>query len=254
MPPPRIPALVTLMTDFGTRDGYVAEMKGVLLDRAPGVALVDITHDIPPHDVDAARLALERYWQRFPGGTVHVVVVDPGVGTARRALAVASAGRYLVGPDNGALSPALALDDATAVALLVANDASPTFHGRDVFAPAAAALATGCPLASLGEPCLDPVVVNVPEPVAGSGGRFEGEVVTVDHFGNAVTNLSAPDGDAIVEFAGHRLPLRRTYADVERGEVVALVGSSGRVEIAVREGSAAAALGIARGARVVLGR
>lgn len=242
------------MTDFGTRDGYVAEMKGVLLDRAPGVALVDITHDIPPHDVDAARLALERYWQRFPRGTVHVVVVDPGVGTARRALAVRSEGRFLVGPDNGVLSPALARDGATAVALFVGEGASPTFHGRDVFAPAAAALASGCPLASLGEPCLDPLVVHTPEPVAASGGRMEGEVLTVDRFGNAVTNLSAPDGDAMVECAGRRLPLRRTYADVERGEAVALVGSSGRVEIAVRDGSAASALGIARGTRVVLGR
>lgn len=244
---------VTLMTDFGTRDGYVAEMKGVLLERAPGIPLIDITHDIPPHDIDTARQVLARYWQRFPRGTVHLVVVDPGVGTARRALAVASEGRFLVGPDNGVLSPALALDGATAVALHVPADASATFHGRDVFAPAAAALASGRPIASLGVPCPDPILTAVPALVPAPGGRLEGEVVAIDRFGNAVTNLPAPDGDATAEWAGRRLPVRRTYSDVERGEVVALVGSSGHIEIAVREGSAAAVLGIARGARVVLG-
>src|ERR687883_1519433 len=138
-----MPAIVTLLTDFGTADGYVAEMKGVLLARAPEAQLVDVTHDIPPQDVEAGRLAVARYWRRFPPGTVHLAVVDPGVGSARAALAVSSDGRFLVGPDNGLLSPALLFAGARAVSLPIPQSASPTFHGRDVFAPAAAMLAAG---------------------------------------------------------------------------------------------------------------
>src|SRR5437868_2183623 len=126
--------IITLLTDFGTADGYVGEMKAVLLTRMPDATLVDITHDIPPQDVEAARLTLARVWRRFPPGTVHVVVVDPGVGTERAALAIASDGRFLVGPDNGALSPALLIVGASAVALEIPSSASPSFHGRDVFA------------------------------------------------------------------------------------------------------------------------
>ena len=136
-------ALITLFTDFGTADGYVAEMKGVLYELAPNVDVVDLSHDVPPQGVEHARLAVARYWRRFPANTVHLVVVDPGVGSERAALAVASDGRYLVGPDNGVLSPALLFGDARALRLAVPAHAAPTFHGRDVFAPAAAALAAG---------------------------------------------------------------------------------------------------------------
>src|SRR5688572_32555466 len=129
--------IITLLTDFGTADGYVAEMKGVLLSSAPGVQVVDLSHDVSPHDVDAARLAVARYWRRFPAGTVHVVVVDPGVGSSRAPLAVSSDGRFLVGPDNGVLSPSLLAAGSRGVALRVPGSAAPTFHGRDVFAPAA---------------------------------------------------------------------------------------------------------------------
>ena len=142
--------IITLLTDFGTADGYVGEMKGVLLSRAPDAELVDITHDIPPQDVEHARLTLARVWRRFPPGTVHLVVVDPGVGSSRAALAVASDERFLVGPDNGVLSPALLAAGARAVALPLPPNASATFHGRDVFAPAAAALALGEALDALG--------------------------------------------------------------------------------------------------------
>src|ERR671915_1712868 len=130
-------------------------MKGVILTRAPEAALVDVTQAVPPQDVECGRLALARYWRRFPPGTVHVAVVDPGVGTARAALAVESDGRWLVGPDNGLLSPALLVAGARAVALPIPAGAAPTFHGRDVFAPAAAALAVGTPLDALGSPALD---------------------------------------------------------------------------------------------------
>jgi S-adenosyl-L-methionine hydrolase (adenosine-forming) len=238
--------LITLLTDFGTADGYVAELKGVLRSSAPGVELMDLSHDLAPHDVDAARLAVARYWRRFPEGTVHLVVVDPGVGSSREAIAVSSDGRLLVGPDNGVLSPALLLPGAQVVSLHVPADAAPTFHGRDVFAPAAAALARGANLESLGSPHGDPVVRRTPEVVREPDGWFRGEVIVVDRFGNAVTNLLAVHGGD-VRIGSRDVPVRRTYADVDTGAPVALVGSSGLIEIAVRDGNAAAVLGLERG-------
>jgi hypothetical protein len=243
--------IVTLLTDFGTADGYVAEMKGVLLTHAPETTLVDVSHEIPPHDVESARLALARYWRRFPRGAVHAVVVDPGVGGARAALAVESDGRFLVGPDNGVLSPALLAAGARIVALPIPPRAASTFHGRDVFAPAAARLATGASLYDLGEPIEDPVVRRTPEARRLPDGGIEGRVIAIDRFGNAITNLLTLGGGAI-EVDGRALPLRRVYEDVASGAPLALVGSNGLVEIAVRDGSAAAHLGLARGARVVL--
>ena len=244
-----MPGIVTLLTDFGTADGYVAELKGVLLSSAPGVQLIDVSHDVVPHEVDAARLAVARYWRRFPAGTVHMVVVDPGVGSAREAIAVSSDGRLLVGPDNGVLSPALLLPGAQVVSLPVPGDAAPTFHGRDVFAPAAAALARGVSLGSLGSPHATPVVRRTPEAVREADGWLRGEVIVVDRFGNAVTNLLGVHGGE-VRVGSRDIPLRRTYADVATGEAVALVGSSGLIEIAVRDGSAAKKLGLTRGATV----
>lgn len=243
--------LVTLLTDFGTADGYVGEMKGVLLSRAPAAALVDVTHEIAPQDVESARLVVARVWRRFPEGTVHLVVVDPGVGSRRRAIAVESDGRYLVGPDNGVLSPALLLAGAAAVELAVPPSAAPTFHGRDVFAPAAAELARGTALDALGMPIQDPVVRRTPEARRLDDGSIAGEVITIDRFGNAVTNILGLRGGAI-EVAGRTLGVARTYADVERGSPVAVVGSSGLIELAVRDGSAASSLGLSRGSAVVL--
>ncbi len=243
--------IITLLTDFGTADGYVGEMKGVLATGAPGAALVDVAHDVAAQDVDGARLALARYWRRFPAGTVHIVVVDPGVGGARDALAVESEGRFLVGPDNGVLSPALLHANARCVSLPVPTSAAPTFHGRDVFAPAAARLAQGVALDALGDPHTDPVVRRTPEAIRRTDGTMAGIVITVDRFGNAVTNLMARRG-GVVEIAGRRVPLARTYSDVGAGAPLALVGSSGLVEIAVRDGSAAALLGLRRGMPVVL--
>jgi len=244
-------AIITLLTDFGTADGYVGEMKGVLCTAAPAAALVDITHDVAAQDVDGARLVVARYWRRFPVGTVHLVVVDPGVGGARAAIAVESEGRFLVGPDNGVLSPALLHAGARCVELPVPAGASPTFHGRDAFAPAAAALARGTSIESLGQAWLSPRVLRTPEPTRREDGTIAGVVITVDRFGNAVTNLLSWRGGT-VEAHGHRLPLVRTYGDVAPGDAAALVGSSGLVEIAVRNGSAAATLGLKRGDAVVL--
>ncbi|MBU6366618.1 MAG: SAM-dependent chlorinase/fluorinase [Gemmatimonadetes bacterium] len=246
---------ITLLTDFGTADGYVGEVKGVLSTLAPHAPLVDISHDLYAQDVEGARLAVARYWRRFPPGTVHLVIVDPGVGTARAALAVASEGRYLVGPDNGVLSPSLFALDARVVRLAEPPAAAPTFHGRDVFAPVAAQLAMGGPLEALGEPHPEPVRRRTPPPVRHGDGTLEGEVLTFDRFGNAVTNLvparPTPPGTTVVTM-GQEIPLVRTYGDVPPGAPLALVGSSGLVEIAVRNGSAASRFGMARGQRVVL--
>jgi S-adenosylmethionine hydrolase len=248
--------VITLTTDFGTADGYVGEMKGVMLSHAPHATIVDITHEIEPQDVDGARLLVERCWLRYPPGTVHVVVVDPGVGSARAALAVASRERLLVGPDNGVLSAAILAPDARVVALPVPPEASATFHGRDVFAPAAARLATGAELTALGAPWTSAVLHRDPDPLVLQNGTVSGEVLHADRFGNAVTNIKLAAGSAggTVEIAGHELPFVRTYADVGAGRPLALVGSSGRLEIAVRNGHAARTLGLARGARVLFTR
>lgn len=245
-----MPSLITLLTDFGTADGYVAEIKGVLYSLAPAATVVDLSHEIAPHDTELARLCVARYWRRFPSGTVHLVVVDPGVGTSRAALAVQSDGRYLVGPDNGVLSPALLLGDARVTALPVSPAASRTFHGRDVFAPAAAALANGATITSLGSPHESPVVRRTPEPVRRDDGAVLGEVIAIDRFGNAITNLVGARG-GVIAAAGRPVPVRGTYGDVASGQPVALLGSSGLLEVAVRDGSAAAALGLTRGAVVV---
>lgn len=245
-----MPPIVTLLTDFGTADGYVAEMKGVLLAQAPEAMLVDVSHDVPPHDVESGRLALARYWRRFPEGTVHLCVVDPGVGSSRGALAVESDGRWLVGPDNGLLSPALLLAGARVVALAVPAQAAPTFHGRDVFAPAAAALVSGTPLDALGHPVLSPVLRRTPEARRREDGSIAGEVITIDRFGNAITNCLGLRGGTI-EVAGRTMPIGRTYTDAAPGTPMALCGSNGLIEVAVRDGSAAAMLGIGRGAPVV---
>ncbi len=245
--------LATLLTDFGTADGYVAEMKGVLLAGAPGTQLVDVSHDVPAQDVEFARLTFARYWRRFPAGTVHLVIVDPKVGTSRTAIAVESDGRFAVGPDNGVLSPAMLLPGARAVIVEVPHGASPTFHGRDVFAPAAARLLNGDPLDDLGTPFSDAVLLRTPEAQRRADGGQDGVVLAADHFGNLVTNLTAR-GEGTVEIAGRLVRIARTYADVNEGDLLAVVGSNGLLEIAVRGGSAARLLGAGRGAPVTLRR
>lgn len=243
--------IITLLTDFGTADGYVAEMKGVLLTEVPNATIVDVAHDVPAHDLDAGRLAIARYWRRFPRGTTHLAVVDPGVGSARPAIAVESEGRFLVGPDNGLLSPALLVPAARAVRLEIPAQATATFHGRDVFAPAAARLAMGTDLNALGGEHSTPVIRRTPEPQRGPTGELVGQVITIDRFGNAVTNLVGMRGASVVA-EGRDLPLKRTYADLDPGQAGAVVGSSGLIEIVVREGRASDVLSLARGSRVWL--
>jgi S-adenosylmethionine hydrolase len=241
--------IITLLTDFGLSDSYVAEVKGVLLSRAPGATLVDITHQVAPGDLRGGQFLLERAWHRFPAGTVHLAVVDPGVGTARRALAGAAAGHCFVAPDNGLLS---FLEQPRFVSLAIPADAAPTFHGRDVFAPAAAALASGSRMESLGSPVTDATHVPLPTPHH-DGTAVMGEVLYVDRFGTLVSNIPGPEVEPGVRIrvAGTDVgALRRTFGDVERGTLVALVGSGGTVEVAVRDGSAARLLGVGVGAEV----
>lgn len=245
-------SIITLLTDFGTADSYVAEMKAVLLSEVPGIVLIDVTHDIPSGNVLAAQYVLSRVWRRFPLGTVHLAVVDPGVGTVRRALAGEIAGHQFVAPDNGLLSGLPAT--TRFVALPIPALASPTFHGRDVFAPIAALLATGGSLESLGAPITDPVRSPLPVP-HGEPDRVTGEVIYVDHFGNLISNVAgvgAPAGSVTV--AGVDVgPLRRSFGEVATGELIAYVGSAGTVEIAQRDGSAASRLGAGVGADVRVG-
>lgn len=243
------PPTVTLLTDFGTRDGYVAAMKGVLVDLVGRVRLDDAGHDVDQGDVRGGGWALARYWDRYPSGTVHLAVVDPGVGTERRPLAVEADGRFFVLPDNGLVSRVLeAAREWRAVAATEerywGGDRSRTFHGRDVFAPVAAHLARGVDLSELGPSVGAPVLLEEPTPTR-RGKAIEGEVVTVDRFGNLVTNISAEDvpAGAAVTVAGERLVLSETYASVDPGRLTALVNSFGRLEVAVRNGSASRRLG-----------
>jgi S-adenosylmethionine hydrolase len=242
--------IITLLTDFGLQDSYVAEMKGTILGAVPDVTLVDVTHAVPPGDVLTGQYLLARTWRRFPPGTVHLVVVDPGVGTARRAVAVEHGGHAFVGPDNGLLTPVL--DGATIVRLPVPEDASPTFHGRDVFAPAAARLARGERVPAIGAPVTDPVRRD-PVAAVRDGADVVGRVVYVDGFGTLVTNVAAEllGGVTEVTIRGETpIAMGRTFADVPSGALVAFVGSGGTLEIAARDRSAALVLGVGLGAEV----
>ncbi|MFI5234257.1 MAG: S-adenosyl-l-methionine hydroxide adenosyltransferase family protein [Gemmatimonadales bacterium] len=245
--------VITLLTDFGTADPYVAEMKGVLLSRAPGVTLVDLSHGIAPGQIRTAAYLLGRAWHRFPTGTIHLIVIDPGVGTERRALALTAHDHWFVAPDNGILSPVLSASVVPWV-LPVPPAAAPTFHGRDLFAPAAAAIAMGVPLSSLGTPLLEPPVTLAAALPHYEGKAVVGEIIHVDRFGNLVTNLTPElvPPYAVLEVEGLVVgPLRQTYGDVTRGELLAYLGSGGEVEIAVRDGSAATRLGVGLGGKVV---
>lgn len=236
---------IALLTDFGYLDPYVGIMKGVIASIAPGVPILDITHGVPPQDVLVAAIHLEAAWRYFPTGTVFVVVVDPEVGGGRRALVATAQGRHFVAPDNGVLT----LIPGALYRRIDADwglpEQSRTFHGRDIFAPVAAKLARGAAVDAVGPMVADPVMLAVPYPERGYG-----EVLYADHYGNVVTNLPGRDS-GWVHVMGQVVEVRATYADVEQGEVVALTGSTGRLEIAVRNGSAAEILGLQPGHPVI---
>jgi len=255
--------LITLTTDFGQADGYVAAMKGVILSLCPEARLVDISHDIAPQAIRSGAYVLSTAVPCFPGGAVHLVVVDPGVGSDRRPVAVQSQRASYVAPDNGVLTLALDRDPAQRAVHLTRpqfqrDQISATFHGRDIFAPVAAHLACGLSLEDLGTP-LDPVdLIHLPisAPQRLADGSWQGEVLHIDRFGNLITNIGLPPTDPerlSVEAKGTRIRgLSRTFADVEPGQPVVYVGSNGYLEIALREGSAAAQLGLGIGDAVLL--
>lgn len=260
--------IITFTTDFGTSDGFVGAMKGVVLGICPGARIVDITHDIHPQDIMEAALILDGAVPFFPPGTIHVVVVDPGVGSDRRAVALACPDFCLVGPDNGVFSPLWERArechteaDCRAVELTEGryhlDEISTTFHGRDIFSPVAAHLGTGVGLDALGPPVDDLVSLALPRPVV-DGRVISGEVIHVDRFGNCITNIPqgllrdlSGQGNLSAEIGVEQLgPVRGTYSDVAEMQALALVGSFGRLEAALRNGSLARTRGYVRGTRV----
>ena len=252
--------VVALLTDFGIEDPFVGIMKAVILSRCPDASFVDLTHSVPPQAVAEGAFLLERSVDWLPPGTVVVAVVDPGVGTPRRPVVLSALGRTFVGPDNGLLSTVAARDvDARAYVIdterLGLRVPSRTFHGRDVFAPVAAELAAGrLEPADAGAPAGDLLEVAVPLPVVADG-CVRGTVVTVDHFGNLITNIDralVPAGPSTVEVGAARAAVRETYGEVGRGELVALVDAYDVLEVAVRDGNAARSLGAGRGTEVVV--
>jgi len=241
---------ITLTTDFGSKDWFVGTMKGVILGIAPRATVVDITHEVPPGDIRAGAFALLAAFRYFPTRTVHVVVVDPGVGSARQAIAVQTVNYFFVGPDNGVLSWALARENVKSIRRLenekcFRHPVSRTFHGRDVFAPVAAHLSKGFTFAKLGRELKNPVPLPWPRPRK-TGDALHGEIVYIDHFGNAITNIdirSLKSGKtrAVRVFAGRKVVcgLADFYQAVPPGKPVAVFGSSGFLEIAVNGASAA---------------
>jgi S-adenosyl-L-methionine hydrolase (adenosine-forming) len=256
--------VVTITTDFGHQGPFVGVMKGRILTRFPAARIIDLTHEIVVHWPAEAGFWLARAYQFFPPGTVHVAVVDPGVGTSRDIIVATAGGHFFVAPDNGLLAPvASRSSDVQLVRLTPAGlarigvtHASATFHGRDIFAPIAAELAAGrCAAAALGA-AVDTLVPSWVEEPAVEARSVSGVVITIDHFGNLITNIDATLLERfrmpLVHAGNHAFPLLRTYGDTRPGEYLALINSFGVIEIARAEHSAAEGLGLSRGAPVVV--
>jgi len=259
--------LITLLTDFGDRDYFVASMKGVILTINPHATLIDLSHHVPPHSVEDAAYLLKSCYRYFPEGAVHVAVVDPGVGTRRRPLVVKTARYYFLGPDNGLFSYIFDEEDQVEIREIEnqqfrLDSVGHTFDGRDLFAPAAAWLTTHQPFESFGRRIEERVAFPIVEPKRGKNGVV-GEVVYVDHFGNLITNLTLKHVDAIrnpgpregpaLQIAGHRVNgLVANYAEGSKVKPSALINSNGAIEVFVKEGSAAQWLKVARGEPVAL--
>ena len=251
--------IVTLTTDFGTSDAYVGIMKGVILGINPDVQVIDLTHAIPPQDIHAAALSIRSVHRYFPEGTIHTVVVDPGVGSERRAVICQTDRAFFVCPDNGILTYLLQEIENTGGRLISAvaiqnqayylPEVSNTFHGRDIFAPVAAHVSRGVPLANIGPPAEDLVQIPVPRPQV-SCNTIIGQIVKIDGFGNAITNISESVLSGIgepyeIRFGNTRLlRCNRAYAESGIGKPLAIIGSFGLLEIAINRGSAEACLGL----------
>ena len=259
--------MIALLTDFGVRDHYAGTMKGVILGICPDVTLVDISHEVPPHDVLAGALELAASYRYFPAGTIFLAVVDPGVGSTRRGIAAETGDYKFVAPDNGVLT--LIVDDHPPKRVVELGERryalptiSRTFEGRDRFAPAAAWLARGVDLGALGRAAGALHRLDVPKPAVESGsGIVRGEVLRLDRFGNLITNIDRrtfdrlADGPLDLRVGEHAVPrVVSTYADAGDGEVCALFGSTGHLEVAANGASAAARLDLGRGAPVHVAR
>jgi hypothetical protein len=254
--------IITLLTDFGLADAYVGSMKGVIASLAPEANVIDISHEVPPGDLLRGGMVWAAATPCFPRGTVHVAVIDPEVGGDRRILALQAKGALYLAPDNGLIGYVLERSDIRR-AVHVAREScyrepvSPTFHGRDIFAPVAAKLATGLPLDQLGPEVTDCRLSTIPQPersVRPGCVEERGEVVYIDRFGNATTNLRPLAGLRLEELAVRKTrlgSLRKTYSEVGRGEPLVIVGSTGYLEVAVNEGRAADTLGLAVGGEVL---
>lgn len=252
----QISPLITLTTDFGWRDAFVGVMKGVILKINPAATIVDITHGIPQGDLDAAAFALDQAYPFFPANTIHVVVVDPGVGSKRRILLLRAGDMYFLAPDNSVLKSIFARHD-TPHCVSVTNSAyflphsSQTFHGRDIFAPVAAHFSLGVPYTDFGQEVTDYLRGDMTFPRK-RGEKIVGEIVYIDHFGNCISNISKADFNPkevmeinIREFQFEHLS--NSYAEHQVGEPLAIVSSHDRIEIAVRDGNAAQILNIKKG-------
>lgn len=248
---------LTLTTDFGLKDGNVGVMKGVIWGIAPHCRIADISHNISPQDVREAALILFRSAPYFPRDTVHVVVVDPGVGTNRRPIAARLGSQNYIAPDNGVLTPLLELAENKGEVVEIVHlnnpkfwrpDVSHVFHGRDIFAPTGAHLAAGVPMIAMGTFIDDPIRIKLPRPKAHKHG-FQGEIIHIDHFGNVSTNIRIEDMGWVehiqIDIGGHKVPgLFHTFGELPPGEIMALYGSTGSLIISQVNGSAAASLNV----------
>jgi len=256
--------IITLTTDFGTSDHLVGSMKGVILNINPAARIVDLNHSVVPYDILDGALSIANAYRFFPSRTIHVVIVDPGVGTERRPILVSGEKQFFVAPDNGVLSMIFERESCTVRHISAEhyflNPVSPTFHGRDIFAPTAGWLSKAFQTEAFGEPVTDFVRFTMPK-AKSNGQAVKGVILRVDAFGNLMTNLTAEDipigalgGGAIKLAVNGKQVLRfgQTFASGNPGEPIALLGSSGYVEIAVNRGSAARTLGVNRGAEVTL--
>jgi S-adenosylmethionine hydrolase len=257
--------IITMLTDFGLRDHYVAAMKGVILSINPVLELVDISHEVPAHDITSAAFTLGQAYHWFPLGTIHMAVVDPGVGTARKGLAASAGGHFFVAPDNGILSYVQdGQEDFRAHEITAEHyfckPLSSTFHGRDVFAPIAAWISRDIPLHQIGPERGNLVRLKVPSLTRVRDSLIQAAILAVDHFGNLITNLkpadlpvfSAPGTRTCKILAGQReiTSFRRTFGEGSPGEVFVVPGSSGYLEIVARDGSAATILNLTPGALI----
>lgn len=262
-----IPSVITLLTDFGSEDYFVGAMKGAILSINPQALIVDITHEIPPQDIEAAAFNLLAVYQDFPAGTIHVAVVDPGVGSTRRPILIECGGQFFVGPDNGIFSW-ICEREGNCRAIHLTNEqfwrhpASATFHGRDIFAPVAAALSTGVAITEFGAELSDHVRLEVLLPEVASDGRIVGRVIHIDRFGNCITNLTREHFGGDQTASGAKLLIngreissfRQFFSEgaVDGNDLFCLVGSTGFLEIAARNSSAATVLNAQRGNTVTL--